>query len=86
MTNGDHIRNMSDEALRDFLDKFRVETYTDPFGEANCKKCPTEIVIAEWMNGGKPFELHECAFVDGVCPRGDSLMWWLKQPTEEGNK
>lgn len=66
MTNGDRIRAMSNEELRNFLDKFRVETYAEPFGKKFCKCCPTT----------------ECEFVDGVCPHGDSLMWWLKRPVE----
>lgn len=69
MTNGDRIRSMTDEELRDFLDKFRVETYTEPFGKKFCKCCPTVGTT----------EYKECEFVDGVCPHGDSLMWWLEQ-------
>lgn len=77
MTNGDRIRSMTDEELRNFLDKFRVETYTVPFGEKFCKNCPTTEGAVE--GNLIPLRLHECDFADGVCPHGDSLMWWLEQ-------
>lgn len=80
MTNADRIRTMTNEQLKDFLEKFRVETYTEPFGKAFCKNCPTTEGTVE----GKmiPLRLHECDFADGVCPHGDALSWWLSQ-TEE---
>lgn len=76
-TNGDRIRSMTDEELRDFLDKFRVETYTVPFGEKFCKNCPTTEGAVE--GNLIPLRLHKCDFADGACPHGDSLMWWLEQ-------
>lgn len=69
MTNAEKIRSMSNKELRDFLDKFRVETHTEPFGKKFCKCCPTVGTT----------EYKECEFVDGVCPHGDSLTWWLEQ-------
>lgn len=80
-TNADRIRSMTDEQLRDFLDKFRVETYTEPFGEKFCKSCPTTEVYCSPLHD--TLKLHECDFADGVCPHGDSLAWWLSQTAEE---
>ena len=83
MTNGDRIRAMSNEELRDFLDKFRVETYSEPFGEKFCKSCPTqEVYCAPY---GDTLKLTECSFADGVCPHGDSLAWWLEQEIDHDN-
>ena len=79
-TKADHIRVMTNGELRDFLDKFRVETYGDPFGEAFCKNCPTVEVRCAPYHG--TLKLHECDFTDGICPHGDALEWWLKQPAE----
>ena len=79
-SNADRIRTMTNEQLRDFLDKFRVETYTVPFGEKFCKNCPTTEGTVE--GNLIPLRLHECDFAGGVCPHGDALAWWLSQ-TEE---
>lgn len=77
MTNADRIRSMTNEQLRNFLDKFRVETFTEPFGEKFCKNCPTTEGTVE--GGLIPLRLSECDFEDGVCPHGDALLWWLSQ-------
>ena len=81
VTNADRIRSMTDEQLRDFLEKFRVETYTEPFGEKFCKSCPTTEVYCSPLHD--TLKLTECDFADGVCPHGDSLAWWLSQTAEE---
>lgn len=79
-TNADKIRSMSNEELRDFLDGFRVETFSEPFGDKFCKNCPT---TEGTIQGGLiPLRFNECDFADGVCPHGDSLTWWLSQPAE----
>ena len=80
MTRADKIRAMSNEELRDFLDKFEIETYTEPFGKKFCKTCHTQEVYCAPYHG--TLSLHECDFADGVCPYGDSLMWWLEQEVE----
>ncbi|MBP3411920.1 MAG: hypothetical protein J6K89_01540 [Oscillospiraceae bacterium] len=79
-TNGDRIRAMSDAELAEFLNSlaFRRETPWDkPFEERCCKKCPTVTVTA--VETGEELELNECDFVDGKCPHGDDILWWLQQ-------
>lgn len=77
----EYLRIAPREELIAFLNDFCVETHTGPFGKAFCKKCPT----TEGKVEGKliPLKLHECDFIDGVCPYGDSLEWWLNQPAKE---
>lgn len=31
---------------------------------------------------GRHYNLHECDFVDGVCPHGDSVLWRLVRPQQ----
>lgn len=31
---------------------------------------------------GRHYNLHECNFADGVCPHGDSVLWWLVRPQQ----
>lgn len=82
-TNADRIRAMSDEELAKFLCSlaFARETpWSDPFVEKFCKNCPTVKAIIEGFD--KEMELSECDFVDGECPHGDDVVWWLQQPAE----
>lgn len=83
-TNGDRIREMSNEELAKFLEclAFSRETpWTDPFARKVCDNCPTVRCVAK--ETGEEMELHECDFEGGECPHGDDVLWWLKQPVEE---
>lgn len=83
MTNGDRIRAMSDEELAEHLDSFGCEgPWSDAFGERFCKNCPTTECLVDGYS--KPMQLTECDFVDSVCPHGDSILWWLRQPVKDG--
>lgn len=33
-----------------------------------------------WGKETTQHHLNECDFADGVCPHGNSIQWWLKQP------
>lgn len=82
MTNLEHIKSMGVDALAEFLDEIAYGNapWSELFANAFCKSCPTETVKAEGYK--EPLELCECDFVDGKCPHGDSLRWWLKQERE----
>lgn len=87
MTNADRIRAMSDQELAAFLGGVcygRDEPWERQFKAACCDCCPTVEVTDE---DGKHCNLHECDLADGICPHGDSVLWWLKQPAVwEGRK
>lgn len=79
MTNADYIRNMTDDELSKFFEQFVEGPWTDEFGKECCKKCPTVECTVEDHPFVKPMQLNECDFVDGVCPHGDSIKWWLNR-------
>ena len=83
LTNEDHIRSMIGDELALFLSEISYRGKTpssDPFYEKNCKHCPTTECFMDGRT--EPMQLHECDFVDGECPHGDEIMWWLQQPSE----
>jgi hypothetical protein len=86
-TNGDRIREMSDEELSDFLCGIAYagsEKWSAPFMREFCDKCPTvECVVTET---GQKMNFYECDFKDGKCPHGSDILWWLKQPVEEAHE
>lgn len=76
-TNADRIRAMSDQELAAFLSGVcygRDEPWERSFKAACCDCCPTVKGTDEY---GRHCDLHECDFADGVCPHGDSVLWWL---------
>lgn len=82
ITNADHIRAMSDQELAAFLSGVcygQDEPWEHTFKSACCDCCPTVEATDEY---GKHYSLHECDFVDGVCPHGDSILWWLVRPQQ----
>lgn len=82
MTNADRIRAMSDEELEDFLIRIEGEQpWSTQFSEKFCDNCPTTTCTVEGY--GHPIELSECDFIDGKCPHGIDIVWWLQQPAEE---
>lgn len=81
MTNIDNIRSMSVKELEEFLISiaFRRETpWSRPFSEKFCKNCKPIIATVEEFD--EPQAFCECDFVDGVCPYGSDIEWWLQQP------
>ena len=79
-TNADIIRAMSDQELAAFLDRISIggdEPWESIFKTTFCDCCSTVEVTDE---DGRHSNLHECDFADGVCPHGNSIQWWLKQP------
>lgn len=87
ITNEENIKNMTFEELCDFIDSIafgRNTPWSEPFEKICCSKCPT--THATIVETGKEYDFHECDFVDGVCPYGDSTAWWLKQKAERSGK
>ena len=82
MTNADYIRAMSDQELAALLHGIcygRDEPWEQEFKTVCCDCCPTVEATGE---DGKHYSLHECDFVDGVCPHGGSVRWWLGRQAE----
>lgn len=83
MTNADKIRAMNDEELAAFMCSLayaRNTPWSDPFCRTFCDNCPT--VEGKIEETGQTMEFNECDFVDGKCPHGDDVIWWLRQPAE----
>ena len=83
ITNADRIRAMTDEELAEFLSSIaygRETPWSEPFARRLCDSCPTVHVTYE---SGIEDDFHECDFVDGKCPHGSDIVWWLQQPAEE---
>ena len=84
-TNADRIRKMTDAELAEFISQVelgRLDPWAEQFNTIFCEKCPVEMIELDGCYKG--FRLRECDFVDGVCPHGDEIMWWLQQPAEVG--
>jgi len=83
LTNADHIRAMSDEDLAEFLSSIaygRETPWSEPFARKLCDRCLT---VHGTYESGIEDDFHECDFVDGKCPHGSDIAWWLQQPAEE---
>ena len=86
MTNADHINSMTIEEKADFLYSIaygRETPWSEPFARRMCDSCQTVHVTYE---SGIEDDLNECDFVDGKCPHGCDIVWWLQQPVCEENK
>lgn len=85
-TRADRIRAMSDDELAGFIEKLaysRETPWSVAFGKEFCDNCPAmEIKVEGYSN---LLRLHECDFVDGECPHGVNIMWWLQQPAAYGD-
>ena len=82
-TKADRIRAMSEEELAEFILSIvyaRNTPWADLFTNTFCKNCPTTVCA---VDGYKSMDLHECDFVDGKCPHGSDVVWWLQQPAKE---
>lgn len=82
-TNADRIRAMSDQELAAFLSGVcygRDEPWERAFKAACCDCCPTVKGTDEY---GRHYNLHDCDFADGICPHGDSILWWLVRSQQE---
>ena len=82
-TNADRIRAMNDRDLAAFLSGVcygREEPWERAFKELCCDSCP---VVEATSEDGRHYSLRECDFVDGVCPHGDSVLWWLVRQRQE---
>ena len=83
MTNADRINAMSIEEKADFLSEIaygRETPWSEPFARKLCDNCPT---VHGTYESGVEDDFHECDFVDGKCPHGSDIVWWLQQPAEE---
>lgn len=83
MTNADRIRAISYEELAEFLSSIaygRETPWSEPFARRLCDSCPT---VHGTYESGIEDDFHECDFVDGKCPHGSDIVWWLQQPAEE---
>ena len=82
-TNAQKIRAMTDEELAEFLSSItygRETPWSEPFARRLCDSCPT---VHGTYESGIEDDFHECDFLDGECPHGSAIVWWLKQPAEE---
>ena len=86
MTNADRINSMTIEEKADFLSSIaygRETPWSEPFARRLCDSCPT---VHGTYESGVEDDFHECDFVDGKCPHGSDIVWWLQQPAEgDGN-
>ena len=86
MTNADRINSMTIEEKADFLSSIaygRETPWSYRFVETFCKECTT---VHGTYESGVEDDFHECDFVDGKCPHGSAIAWWLQQPAEgDGN-
>ena len=82
-TNAECIRRMTDEELAIFLSNIaygKEALWSEPFTRMVCDSCPT---VHGTYESGIENDFHECDFVDGKCPHGGAIAWWLQQPAEE---
>ena len=83
MTNADRINAMTIEEKADFLSSIaycRETPWSEPFARSLCDSCPT---VHGTYESGIEDDFHECDFVDGKCPHGSAIVWWLQQPAED---
>lgn len=83
MTNADRINAMTIEEKADFLSSIaygRETTWSEPFARRMCDSCKT---VHGTYESGVEDDFHECDFVDGKCPHGSAIVWWLQQPAED---
>ena len=83
MTNADRINSMTIEEKADFLSSIaygRETPWSEPFARRLCDSCPT---VHGTYERGIEDDFHECDFVDGKCPHGSAIAWWLQQPAED---
>ena len=82
-TNADRINSMTIEEKADFLSSIaygRETPWSEPFSRRMCDSCKT---VHGTYESGVEDDFHECDFVDGKCPHGSAIVWWLQQPAEE---
>lgn len=83
MTNADRINAMTIEEKAEFLSSIaygRETPWCEPFARRLCDSCPT---VHGTYESGVEDDFHECDFVDGKCPHGSDIVWWLQQPAED---
>ena len=83
ITNADRLNAMTIEGKAEFISSIayvRETPWSEPFSRRMCDSCPT---VHGTYEGGIEDDFHECDFVDGKCPHGSAIVWWLKQPAEE---
>lgn len=83
MTNADRISTMTIEEKAEFLSGIaygRETPWSEPFSRRMCDSCQT---VHGTYESGIEDDFHECDFVDGKCPHGSAIVWWLQQPAEE---
>ena len=82
-TNADRINAMTIKEKAEFLSSIaygRETPWSYCFVETFCKECTT---VHGTYESGVEDDFHECDFVDGKCPHGSDIVWWLQQPAEE---
>ena len=82
-TNLDLIRGMTDEELAEFLFRItygREMPWSEQFARKLCNSCPT---VHGTYESGIEDDFHECDFVDGKCPHGSDIVWWLQQRRDD---
>ena len=83
ITNADRLNAMTIEGKAEFISSIayvRETPWSEPFSRRMCDSCPT---VHGTYESGIEDDFHECDFVDGKCPHGSAIVWWLKQPAEE---
>ena len=82
VTNADRINAMTIEEKAEFLSSIaygRETPWSEPFARRMCDSCQT---VHGTYESGIEDDFHECDFVDGKCPHGSAIVWWLQQPAE----
>ena len=83
VTNADRINAMTIEEKAEFLSSIaygRETPWSEPFARRMCDSCQT---VHGTYESGIEDDFHECDFVDGKCPHGSAIAWWLQQPAED---
>ena len=86
MTNADRLNDMTIEEKAEFISSIaygRETPWSEPFARKLCDSCPT---VHGTYESGIEDDFYECDFVDGKCPHGSAIVWWLQQPGGEEDK
>lgn len=82
-TNADVIRSMDNEQLANFIKRLVYDgkdLWSEAFRKTFCDQCdPVEELDLET---GCARDVYPCDYADGICPHGDDILWWLRQPVE----
>ena len=74
-----------DEWAMDFYKQFCGKCETTHVVYTEIRDCDGNLVRTfEKGERGSEDDLHPCDYVDGVCPHGSDIVWWLNEEYVEG--